>query len=58
MIQLVDVPEGYWSANVIPYDPETNRLMPVGHIEHERNAYSVQADIPDGKIGADTAFYT
>lgn len=37
MLQLVDVPEGFVSANVVPWDPVTKHLLPIGRIEHERN---------------------
>lgn len=37
MLQLVDVPEGFVTANVVPWDPITKRLLPIGRIEHERN---------------------
>jgi len=39
MLQLVDVPEGFVSANVIPWDPVHKILLPIGRIEHERNGY-------------------
>lgn len=37
MLQLVDVPEGFHSANVVPWDPVHRILLPIGRIEHERN---------------------
>lgn len=39
MLQLQDVPEGFWSANVLPYDPGLNAVLPIVEIPHMRNAY-------------------
>lgn len=40
MIQLLDVPNGFWSRGVVPYDPQLKRLLPLGRVGHERNAYT------------------
>lgn len=42
MIQLIDVPDGFWSSSVVPYDAQTATLLPVANIEHERNAYTIR----------------
>ena len=35
--QLVDVPEGFWSRSVLPYDATLQSLLPSSHIGHERS---------------------
>ncbi len=40
ILQLTNVPEGFFSANVVPYDPDLQILLPIGRIEHERNGYA------------------
>ena len=45
MIQFVDAPHGFVSANVVPYDPVLKVLLPVAHIEHTRNGYSDDNDL-------------
>mmetsp|Transcript_1944 Transcript_1944/g.5772 ORF Transcript_1944/g.5772 Transcript_1944/m.5772 type:complete len:368 (+) Transcript_1944:50-1153(+) len=37
--QLIDVPEGFYSNNVVPWDPNNVILLPIGRILHERNGY-------------------
>ena len=32
MIQLLDVPDGFWSRGLLPYDPELRQLLPVGQV--------------------------
>ncbi len=44
MIQLQDVPTGFWSASVLPYDPHLNVILPIAEIVHARNGYSVTVD--------------
>lgn len=36
---LIDVPEGFLTANVVPYDPVLKILLPIGRVEHERNGF-------------------
>lgn len=38
---FADVPEGFQTTNVVPYDPVKQVLLPFGQISHERNGYSV-----------------
>ena len=38
-LQLHNVPEGFYSANVVPYDPHLEILLPAGRIRHTRNGY-------------------
>mmetsp|Transcript_6346 Transcript_6346/g.18245 ORF Transcript_6346/g.18245 Transcript_6346/m.18245 type:complete len:432 (-) Transcript_6346:294-1589(-) len=40
ILQLANVPEGFYSASVVPYDPELRILLPIGRVEHERNGYN------------------
>lgn len=40
MIQFVDVPPGFWSRSVVPYDPAMRALLPVAQVGHSRNAWS------------------
>jgi len=38
-LQRIDVPQGFYSTNVIPWDPKNEILLPIGRIQHERNGY-------------------
>ena len=40
MIQFVDVPPGFLSRSVVPYDAETNTLLTVAGVPHLRNNYA------------------
>lgn len=40
MIQFVDVPPGFWSRSVVPYDPQLRVLLPAAQVGHSRNAWS------------------
>lgn len=39
MMQLLDVPEGFFSAAVVPYDPVLNVIPPIVEVQHLRNGY-------------------
>ena len=40
MMQFVDVPPGFHSRSVVPYDAETNTLLAVAGVSHLRNNYA------------------
>ena len=42
VIQLVNLPEGWNSACLIPWVPESRVLAPIAMIEHERLRYSTE----------------
>ncbi len=37
---FVDVPAGFQTTNLVPYDPIKRTLFPEGQVSHERNGYS------------------
>ncbi len=37
---LIDVPPGFQTSNVVPYNPEERLLLRIGQIRHLRNGYS------------------
>ena len=39
-VQLFDVPQGFETALVVPYDPESCTLSPLAEVSHLRNGYS------------------
>ncbi len=43
MIQFLDVPKGFWSRSVVPYDPKKRVLLPAAQVGHSRNAWSSHA---------------
>jgi len=53
---FVDVPKGFWTTNVVPYDPIKKILLPIGHVSHERNGYSKYPFIPFSKIEVEDLF--
>ena len=55
MAQLVDVPEGFQTNLVIPYDPAARKLFETSRVRHLRNGYSTQRDSGLGKLGWDKA---
>lgn len=53
MMQFADVPSGFASRSVVPYDPETNSLLTVAGVAHLRNNYAhskIHAVIPVSEI--------
>lgn len=38
-LQFADIPEGFWSAAVVPFDLGTQKLDPDSAIEHLSNKY-------------------
>lgn len=48
MIQLLDVPDGFWSRGLVPYDPQLRELLPVGQVGHERNGYRSNSSVALG----------
>jgi hypothetical protein len=52
-----DVPQGFLTTNLVPYDPTRRILLPIGHVSHERNAYSSKGfDPPFSHIEASHLF--
>ena len=45
MLQHQHVPDGFWSANVFPYDPELNVILPVSEVQHIRNGNTIRNNI-------------
>ena len=49
-VQLFDVPQGFDTAMVVPYDPESCTLSPLAEVSHLRNGYSHIEDTVHGKL--------
>ncbi len=47
MIQMQDVPNGFWSAAVVPYDPTLKVVLPVAEVQHSRNGYRTPLPVED-----------
>lgn len=59
IIQLVNPPQGWQSACMVPWFPEAGVLAPVAHIEHERVVYTVNTrKIPHAASIAVEHFFT
>lgn len=50
-----DVPPGFTTTNVVPYDPRRQELVPVARVIHMRNGYST-LDLPYSKIPEKSLF--
>ena len=50
MLMLVDVPKGFHTSYLVPYDPIAKVILPEARIFHERNGYATQPATLHGKL--------
>ena len=56
MFMLIDVPKGFQTSNLVPYDPIERVLLSEARIFHERNGYSTQPTSQFAKLEEHAVF--